>query len=79
MRYVVTAPLTLPVGTVIGLDQKQAELRAHALEVVSKGIYRTIAPIDLKVGEVVRADALPKVLWPSLKESPRPARLERDE
>jgi hypothetical protein len=79
MRYVVTSPLTLPAGLVIGLDPKQAELRAHALEEAGKGQYRTLAPIDLKAGEVIRADALPKALWPMLKESPRPARLEQSE
>ena len=79
MRYVVTAPLTLPAGLVIGLDAKQAELRAHALEAAGKGLYRTVTPLDLKAGEVLHAEALPKALWPKLKEAPRVARLERSE
>lgn len=79
MRYVVTQPLTLPTGLVIGMDPKAAEMRAHALEVVGKGTWRTLAPIDLKAGEVIHADALPKALWSKLKEAPRAPRLERGE
>lgn len=80
MRYVVTSPLTLPAGLVIGLDPRRAELRAHALEEVGgKGTYRTLVPIDLKTGDVIHAEALPKALWPKLKESPRAPRLERSE
>lgn len=79
MRYVVTAPLTLPAGLVIGLDPAQAELRAQALEAMDKGQFRTLKPIDLKVGECVSAVALPKASWASLKEAPRPPRLERQQ
>ena len=77
MRYVVTAPLTLPAGLVIGLDPRQAELRAHALEAAGRGLYRTLRPVDFKAGEALAAQALPKAAWPSLKEAPRPARIER--
>ena len=79
MRYVVTAPMTLPAGLVIGLDARSAELRAHALEAAGRGTYRTIAPLDLKAGEVIQAESLPKALWAKLKEVPRPARLESSE
>ena len=79
MRYVITSPLTLPAGLVIGLDAEQAELRAPVLAAAGKGLYRTLAPIDLKAGEVIRAESLPKSVWPMLKEAPRPARSERAE
>lgn len=79
MRYVVIAPMTLPAGLVIGFDARSAELRAHALEAAGRGTYRTMAPVDLKAGEVIQAESLPKALWAKLKEVPRPARLESSE
>lgn len=79
MRYVVTEPLTLPAGLVIGLDSKLTELRAHALEAAGKGLYRTTAALNFKAGEVIHAESLPKALWSKLKEAPRAPRLERSE
>lgn len=55
MKYVTTAAVLLPAGTVLGLSQAQAQARAHSLRTVAGrlGLFVTTAEIHLKSGEPV--------------------------
>jgi len=62
MKYVTTAPITLPEGSVLGLTEAQAAPRRHALKPSGKkGVYLTIAPVQFKAGETIHYDGdIPK-------------------
>lgn len=63
MKYVTTAALCLPAGTVLGLSEPQAAPRKHALCALParKGWYTTTGPVQFKVGEQIAYEgALPK-------------------
>lgn len=68
-KYTATAPVTLPVGAVLGLTEVQASARRHALQAAKKrGIYTTTAPVQFKAGEVFHYDGdLPKALASSVE------------
>jgi hypothetical protein len=55
--YKVIKPLSLGVGTLVGLSQAQAEPRKHALEPTgTRGVYQAKGPLSFKAGEVVGLD-----------------------
>ena len=71
MKYIVRSALTLPAGSVLGLNKIQAADRSHVLAPVSgrKGCFTATAPVQFKVGEEIACDeSLPKGLAESLEE-----------
>lgn len=59
-KYTTTTIVTLPAGTVMELNAEQAAARRHALESLrGNGVYRAIAPVQFKRGEVLGLDVEP--------------------
>ena len=67
-KYLVTAPVTLGAGAVLGLSAEQAAARGHALETVGDNVYRAVAPVHFKRGEAIGYEGpLPKSLADDLE------------
>ena len=58
-KYVTTAIVTLPAGTVMELNAEQAAARRHALVTHSKGVYRATAAVQFKRGEMIGLEVEP--------------------
>lgn len=68
-KQLLISVIKLGAGVILGLDPKQARIRAHMLEEVdidhelpeTRRAYRTTSPTNFKTGEVIyTAEALPK-------------------
>lgn len=67
-KYLVTAPVTLGAGAVLGLSAEQAAARGHALEAVGDNAYRACALVHFKRGETIGYEGpLPKGLADDLE------------
>jgi hypothetical protein len=62
VRYRLLAPLTFGPGALLGLSDDQVLRRAHArsLEVAGEGVYRALAMVQFKAGEVLELEDLPR-------------------
>lgn len=62
-KFTVTGVLSLPAGSVLGLSERQAEARRHALKTRAAGVYEATSPVQFKAGEAIAfAGELPKAL-----------------
>lgn len=62
-KYITSHPVTLGVGTVLGLTDAQAHARRHALKKIGTGRYEATAPVNFKSGEAIAVEGeLPKNL-----------------
>lgn len=57
MKYVAVAALTLPAGSVLGLNESQFKARKHALKPAGKkGVYTCTEAVQFKAGEEFHFD-----------------------
>jgi pyruvate/2-oxoglutarate dehydrogenase complex dihydrolipoamide acyltransferase (E2) component len=69
-KYSISKGVTLNPGTVLGLTDKQAASRAHALREVKKGVFEVLSPVQFKIGEVIGYEGdLPRVIATALEDS----------
>lgn len=58
MKYAAQMPITIAVGTVVGMDDAQAFRRRFLVKPVDKkkGYYETVVPFQFKLGEVFEVE-----------------------
>ena len=60
-RVSFSKPIELFTG-IIGLTDAQANVRAHSLKPVGKGIYEIVGKVEFKAGEPIAFKSIPKAL-----------------